>query len=580
MKYKYTMGLPYSALKELVKNDKVDELWLVFAYFSTNRILEILDLIKDREQVPIVHLVFSASSVNPLQEIVDEIFLMASYPNFNFHLVETPLMHSKLFASRAGEEITLYLGSGNLTNKAISSNIETGILLNFDCSQKSIKYINQLMMVCDTENSIDNLQRKAIFSHFRSELLFLALEESKIRSSILVSPSSLKRILSSSIENEPQNEDRTVNIRTRRTLNIAILSDKDRNLLLNKEKLLKDEIKKYFAIKLDGYGWISSYWSLKHIIYENHPVNQIYKEFIEILEVIHTNYLNHKYRKSLADQIRNDIYEWASEENFLFSEKSKKSVEEFLSKFALDIDQRKSPYRNIERLYNRILDSSNLVSLLNPYKIGDDDIQNENSEFDILSSDQVNLLVMCQLAIKLRSKKPPKVPSVWWFDVGLDKDIYTSYGYESISKYKDNTRMHLESIMTDIQDASDVSELDKCLDRYCEVTGFNLGLRYPSISELLVWMDDEDTIDDEPYAFIGPSKARYNLYIDSDIASRGIMIAFDARKIQPDWGLDENSLREAKGKFVLGDNLLFYFDEESSPLTYLYINGLQPKNVG
>jgi hypothetical protein len=580
MKYEYTIGLPYSKLKEIVTNDDVDELWLVFAYFSTNRILEILELIKGRKQVPILHLVLSASSVNPLQEIVDEIFLMASsYPNFNFHLVETPLMHSKLFASRAGEVITLYLGSGNLTNKAINSNIETGVILNFDSSQKSMKFITRLMKMCDTQNSIDNLQRKAIFSHFRSELLFLGLEESKLRSSIFVSPGSLKKIFSNSVENDPYNEDRTVNILTKRTLNIAILTDSDRKLILANEKLLKDAIKKYFSILINGYGWTSSYWSLKHLMDEDHPVNHIYNKFIEALTVVHDKYLDRKYRKTLAGQIRNDIYEWASEENFSFSQESTESVEEFISNFSLDIDQKKSPYKNIERIYKRSLDSNNLVSLLNPYKIGDDDIHSKNSEFDILSSDQVNLLVMCQLAIRLRSNKPPKVPSVWWFDVGLDKNIHSSYGYALISKYRYDTRMQLESLMTDIQDACDNTELNKCLDRYCEITGFNLGLKYPSISELMVWMDDEDTVEDRPYAFLDSSKKRYNIDIKNynNIASRGIMLAFDATKIQSDWELDVNSLRKAKGRFVLGNNLLFDFDVELSPLTYLYINGLRPK---
>jgi len=579
LKYKYTQGLPYTELKKFIKDEAVDELWLAFAYFSSNRVLEILELIKARERMPIVNIIFSSASVNPLQEIVDEIICMANIPNFNFHLVETPLMHAKLFAAKTEKGVSVYLGSGNLTNKAINSNIETGIFLNFDNSEMSMRYINKLAQTCESKNSIKNIIRKSMYSHFHSELLFLALEESKIRQSIAISPNSVKRIISSSRENENKDEDRTVNIITKRSLNIFILNGDERNLLLRKEKILKDEIKKYFAVKLDSYGWVSSLWSLRHIMDKEHPVNHVYTDFVGTLKYIRNLYKEIEYRKHLAEQIKGYIYEWVNEENIRLSEIQINSIKGFLDKFHLDVDNRQSPYKKIERLYNKINGYSNISSLLNPYKIGDYEMNEENSEFDILSSDQVNLLVMCELAIKLRSRKPPRIPSVWWFDVGLDKNIHNSYGYESISTYKENTRMKLEDLMSDIQDATNSSELGCCMDRYCEITGFNLALKYPITSELLVWMDDGDKLTDEPYAFIDSSKVYYNFDLPANTPSRGVMLAFDLGQIPSNWDLEEKYLTKIKGKFVLGDNLKFYFDKDSSPITYLYTDGLKPKNT-
>jgi len=576
VKYRYTDGFPYTELEKFIKDENVEELWIAFAYFSSNKVLEILELIKDRKTTAIVNIIFSSASVNPLQEIVDKIIYMATFPNFNFHLVETPLMHAKLFAAKSEKGISLYLGSGNLTNRAISSNIETGILLDFDNSKTSINYINKLSQKCKTTNSIENIIRKSMFSHFHSEILFLALEESKIRQSISISPNSVKKIISSSREDEQQSEERTVSIKNKRSLNIFILNDNERNLLLRKEKILKDEIKKYFAVKLDSYGWVSSLWSLKHIMDKEHPVNQVYSDFLKTLEDMRERYKKIEYRQILSDQIKVYIYEWAEEGNVLFSENQKDSIKNFLDKFSLDIDNRQSPYKKIERLYNRMNENSNIISLLNPYKIGDDEMHEKNEEFDILSSDRVNLLVMCELAIKLRSKKPPKIPSVWWFDVGLDKNIHNSYGYESISMYKEHTRIQLESIISEIQE---ISDLDDCMDRYCEITGFNLALKYPITSELLVWLDDGDTLTGEPYAFINSSKVRYNLSLPTNAPSKEVMLAFNAEKIPIEWDLEENYLTKKIGKFVLGNNLKFYFDEKSSSITYLYTDGLRPENI-
>jgi hypothetical protein len=573
VKYKYTNGFPYIELIRLIKDENIDELWLAFAYFSSNRVLEILDLVENRKKIARVNVIFSSASVNPLQEIVDKIIYMSTLSYFKFSLVETPLMHAKLFAAKSEKNISVYLGSGNLTNRAINSNIETGIFLNFDNSKKSIEYINKLSETCQTENFVKNIIRKSICSHFHSELLFLALDESKIRQCIAISPNSVKKVISGS-KDDQQNEERTVNIKTKRSLSIFILKDDSRNLLLTKEKELKNKIKKYFAIKLDGYGWVTSLWSLKQILIEDHPVKQVYDDFLETLKNIREQYKNIEYRQSLSEQIKKYIYEWANEENISLSENQEISIQTFLDKFSLDVDNRKSPYKKIERLYSKISGYSNITSLLNPYKIGEDEMTEGNSEFNLLSSDQVNLLVMCELAIKLRSKKPPKIPSVWWFDVGLDKKIYNSYGYESISIYKENTRIQLESVMSDIQEASNSSDLDNCIDRYCEITGFNLALKYPIVSELLLWMDE-----DEPYAFINSSKMHYNFDLPINAESDGVMIAFDKERIPNNWELEEDYLTKKNGKFVLGNNLRFYFDKSSSSITYLYTDNLRPRNI-
>ncbi|MDQ7075533.1 MAG: hypothetical protein Q9O24_10390 [Gammaproteobacteria bacterium] len=50
MNYEYTHGFPYEKLKSLIKDEDVDELWLAFAYFSKDLVLDILDLMKKRNK--------------------------------------------------------------------------------------------------------------------------------------------------------------------------------------------------------------------------------------------------------------------------------------------------------------------------------------------------------------------------------------------------------------------------------------------------------------------------------------------------------------------------------------------------
>ncbi|MDQ7075532.1 MAG: hypothetical protein Q9O24_10385 [Gammaproteobacteria bacterium] len=499
-------------------------------------------------------------------------------------------MHAKLFAAKSKESMCIYLGSGNLTNRAVKSNIETGVLLTIAETKKSMEYINELIGKCEAKSSVEDIIRKSMYSHFYSELLFLALDESKMRQCIFVSPSGIKKIISD-LRVSDSGDEGVVNIKSKRSLSISVLKDDDRVLLLKKEKEFKNEIKKHFAIKLDAYGWVTSRWSLGRVLNEDHPIGRIYIDFIDEINSIRNKYKNIEYRESISDEIREYILGWVHNEGGELSGYQRASIDGFLDKFDFDISDTRSPYRKIERLFDKISGRSDIVSLLNPYKIGDSGVTENDCEFSLLSSDQINLLVMCELAIKLRYKQVSlNIPSVWWFDVGLDKDIHNIYGYDSLSRYKEDTRMKLESIVLDIQEASSSSELDRCMDSYCEITGFNLAMKYPEMSELLVNKNivcvdgsveslDKGVSDECPYVFIEPSKIRYNLEFKDGLESDGVIIAFDKNEALSRLEMDESDLEKIKGKFVLGGNLKFYFDLSSSSMTHLYIDSLTPQDI-
>ncbi|MCD6565391.1 MAG: phospholipase D family protein [Bacteroidales bacterium] len=582
MKYKYTQALPYSEIIRLASDENVDEIWIIFAYFSKNKVIDIINKLKNRRKKAVVHIVFSSSSVNPLQDVVEEIFELSMFEWCDFHLVDNPLMHSKLFAARYGENIKAYIGSANLTNSANNLNIECGILLNFQNGEKTFKFLNELMGSCHSENSILRLQTKAVLSHFRSELLFLALEESKIRQAISIKPDRIKKILLDSDSEDI--EESTVTVKVKNMLNIFILDDRERLDLLQMESKLKDAIKDNFAIKMDGYGWVSSVWSIRKIYSSNDSVNEFFKMFIDTLKKIRNCYRKLEYRNELSQKIKTNILNWIQEndENRPLPE-IEKILEHELVIFHLPLNDRKSPYRKIENLYTKLVDSYDLVSLLNPYRIGDDELQQTSDieDIDILNVDQINLLVMCQLAIKLRSPpgkgKIPKPPSVWWFDIALDDNAYGLYGYCKHTDYKNKTKTMLESIKSDIQQGSNI---DECVEKFCEITGFNLGAKYPSIGKLWVWMDDE------PYAFLfssSDSYTRYNINLDGRHGFQGIMLFIDKDKIINEWEVEENDidLTSVEGEFVLGQNVRLYYDqEEAGSYAYLYINSLRPQVNG
>ena len=293
--YQYVTKTPYEKILRSVRDEKTVELWVVFAYFSSNKVLEILKSIEQRKHPPIVHMIFSASSSNPIQDLIEPVIAyLDKSENLFFYLVEEPLMHSKVFAAKyQSDDLMIYLGSGNLTNKAQDHNIESGVVFKFkpENSKTTDDYLNNLKKTCSDGriiDSIDDLKRRAIFSHIRNELLFLALDDSKVSKSIHYSPSHLKRLMNKDDGNNGIK--RNVEIKTQKTLRISILKSEDEELLLNAEKKLKEEIKKTCAIKLDGYGWISSCWSIRRVIDEQSLVKNAYSDFLECLKNIKNKY--------------------------------------------------------------------------------------------------------------------------------------------------------------------------------------------------------------------------------------------------------------------------------------------------
>lgn len=562
MRYEYINKFPVEKLIDEIKNKSVEELWIAFAYFSSNLVLKIIEKINIYNNEIPIHIIFSTSSINPFQDIVDEILILTSkHPLIKLHLVENPLMHSKLFASKKSSEITIYLGSANLTNKAYKSNIETGVIINFKKKRKTIKYLENFVNLCKNDNSLKLLKNKSIFSHFRSELLFLALDDSKTRKSITLSPYSLKGILSSKVDRNQ--DDKTVNIKTQQTFTIFVLNENDRNKLLSAEKNLREAIKKYSSIKVEGYGWVSSRWALDNILQKDHEINKKIKKYKNILVKIKNNYNKISYRLSISQEIEDGILSWINEQGVHMTEELQESISSFLSLFRLNVTNKKSPYRKLENLYNSTNHSSGLISLLNPFVIGEDN--NVDDGLEILSTDQVNLVVMCLLAKKIRSSKPPKVPAVWWFDIALDSGIYDILGYKNISSYKQETSKELDVIISNTYD--DPSNIDKYLDAFCKITGFNLGVKYPKVNELYAWIDDGETIDNEPYVFISSEKARHNIVVKEKL----FMFAIDKEKA-PDWECNDEDLEKIKGEFILGENLCLHTDEDSNYFTCLYLH--------
>lgn len=554
---------------ESVKDEQVVELWIIFAYFSSNKIIELLDAIEKRVHQPIVHMIFSASSSNPIQDIVEKVISYSErLEKFSFNLIEKPLMHSKFFAAKNKMGgLMLYLGSGNLTNKAQGSNIESGVILTFKTEEADVthSYINRLIRICngtDAVNSIDDLKRRAIFSHIRSELLFLALEESKVNKTIFISPSKLKKLLDKTdLNNEV---DKNITIKTRKTLSISILKPEDKNQLIELEKNLKGEIKKTCAIKLDGYGWISSYWSLRSVFDENSAVKKAYDDFKKGLSNIRDKYKINSYRIDLAENIRHELYE-----NISYSHNFCDEVEEFLKRFTYDVSNEKSPYRSLEKLYKKTSDISDISFLLNPYKISDEE-KDEDHDINIPSIDHFNLMVICKLAIKLRSEKSiPKAPAVWWFDFALDKDAFRILGFDQISTYKKQSKKDLDEIIDEIQDIEN-KNINECLDKFCKITGFNLSMKYPIVYKLISHSNELEN--DLPYCFIDSEKKYFNL---DNIENLGDMIfSLDKNKMPSGFKMRDFSLT-LNGRFIMGDNLKFSCDEDVNR-TYLYVNALYP----
>ena len=392
----------------------------------------------------------------------------------------------------------------------------------------------------------------------------MALEDSKLHQSVQLRPSTLQIIVS-----KPDGVDQaetvdtagaveTVQVTNRNSVIISILNKEDRGKLFDCEKLLKTGITKNLAIKLDGYGWVSSLWSLQQIKTPDNPVNLALQSFLNDLKSVRDKYKNEKYRVEMADEIGDQLKQVAINRGISLSREEDQKIKDYLGRFVLKIDDKKSPYRSLERLYNKVTSDpdGSILPLLSPYKIGGD--ENSETHDDFLSPDQLNLVVMCKLAAKLRSKNPSKAPAVWWFDfaLALDQNIFKN---GSVAEYKEETKGKLEKIIDDILD--DIN-LDKCLENFCQITGFNLALKYPEMHDPFVLRDTNQTIlDDETYVFVDSQKKRHNL--------PRFFPAFDDQKRPSEWREAKMYSEKIKGKFVLGNNLFFWFDEKTEN-TYLY----------
>jgi len=576
MEVSYFTSLPYFEIKNILRDEKNNEFWLLYAYFSKNKIKKVLQLLESRNHKATVHLILSDSSVNPLHDIVNDIIYMSNYKWFHFHLVSEPLMHAKIFAARSNDKISIYIGSANLTSKAENSNIESGIFIRNSEDRDILSFLKNIAEKCVRYDSIEILLRKAVLAHFRSEILFLALEESKVRQAISVKPEKIKSFFSG--QTNKIKEEKTVTLETKKTLNIFILDTQERERLLESETKLKTSIKENCAIKIDGYGHISSLWSIKKIL-KNDNVKSCYDDFIKVFKDIRETYKNEEYRLNLLIIIENSIIEYARDNNININEEVKLFINKELKTFALPHSDPKSPYRKLERLYSKIVDQSNLLTLLNPYKIGDDSAHQtaDMDDFEILGIDQVNLLVMCHLAIKLRSSpgkaKMPKPPSVWWFDIALDEYFYEIDGCSKKIDYKNKSKYILEQVQSEIYNGVDINN---CLEKFCNVTGFNLGITYPIIHEVVAWIDDDE--DDEPIVFIPPLNEQYRIFnfkLDNNPEIEEIMLFIDEDKLSKEWELnksDLNCLTTMKGEFVLGENIRFYAEpEEAGKYAFIYV---------
>jgi HKD family nuclease len=336
MKHLFEFNLPYEKMMTLIKDETVEEFWIVFAFFSTEKVRKMLNALQKRRRKASVKFVVAASSINPLQEVVDDILNLELASWFQFHLVEGPLMHSKVFAARVDDRIKIYIGSANLTNSASSSNIESGVFLEFQDCQKKTDFIEELMDRCATVNSFARLKDLAILSHFRSEVLFLALEESKTRQAISIKSNRIKDLFSNDIDvfYEPKEED-VFNESSSSSFSFNLLRNEDRIAILNAESRLKDAIKANIAIKLDGYGWVSSSWSIRNLI-DDSLVSNVYKEYLTKLISIRKKFSNIDYRTELFLEIESKILERASK-HLIHANEVSELIAEIKKRFIADL---------------------------------------------------------------------------------------------------------------------------------------------------------------------------------------------------------------------------------------------------
>jgi len=582
MTYEYFFGLPENRLFSEIRNKKVAEIWVVFAYFSKTKIVPLLRLLNEKDESCKIHFVISSSSINPLHILIEHVNII-NKENFNFHLIDQPLMHSKLFAVRTNNEICIYVGSANLTTKAVNENIETGIFLNFKKNKdkgylKAFNFLKELMNKCYTDDSKDRLLIKSTFSYIREELIFLAFEQSKLRQAMVYTPNKLKNIF----PDLPQdNQESLVNIKTKNTLITSILDYEERDSLLQAEKDLRESIKKDCAIKVDNFGWLTSRWSLKDILRGNSEIENAYRQLVEIFDLTRNKYRTPRYRNRFSRKISTMIYNQIERSDMEMTEEISIEVDTLIKtliyKLKLPVNNRKSLYLKLENLYHDIKNETNLITLLNPYKIGDEDTDLSENGIDLLTSDQINLLAMCELAIKLRSGKPPKIPAVWWFDYCIDiSSIIGSFDSNKTDYKKDTTRL-LKSLKQQIEDNDPKDSLDDYLKEFCSLTGFNLTFKNPIINKLRTQRKYICDLEVGQYAFLPADSPNLKIPTESSYNLPEFNYVFEENKIVEDVEkVREVDLVDIEGKFVLGNNLFFYYDEDVTKEIYLCITSKEP----
>ena len=102
-----------------------------------------------------------------------------------------------------------------------------------------------------------------------------------------------------------------------------------------------------------------------------------------------------QYRRTLKNRITGSILRICGDNGLdVVGLEINELLEEVLAPFLLPIDDTRSFYRKVERIYSKIVNEGDLSYILNPYKIGDDE-SNHNYDLDgdiqILNTDKVNI---------------------------------------------------------------------------------------------------------------------------------------------------------------------------------------------
>lgn len=485
----FVKNLPIDKFINHIKDSQTTEVWLYFAFFSKEVLNNLLGAINSRSQPLRCKLFISASSINPLHEVAEEIIRLKNQTAyFDIYLVEKKLMHAKFFVAKTEDRYYLYIGSANLTIQAEKNNIEAGYYFSrpIEKCQEIDGFLKKLSDECVKNANSDStsaLVSKAIFAHIREQIVFLALGDSKLVQSIIARPSSLKKYFSNK---KVLRGEEFLNRTITESAGIQIITDPDRQNLELLEKNLRDAIKENLAIRLEEYGYVSSRWSISKALSHQATLNH-YKSLKSCLEKLIEKYKTQANLEQVSLAIKNNLMKILAERQFDATKHKEalRAIEEYCERFVSD-NEAKSPYRKFFKVSKKIVDGSDLSELFYPYAVGSDSelagMTNEEDEdndcFECLSADQVNLHVMCQLAIKLRSptKRPP-IPAVWWFDIALNEEAYYYLGYETRKSFNEDKADSLREIADDVVEGK--KNLAACLTAFCEITGFSLDHPFP-----------------------------------------------------------------------------------------------------